>query len=144
MVIKGVNFWSFLFASQMAGWIMFLVDEVFSGWFGLFGLFPGLKSPEWIIQHQIDSTLFAIPFCSSCRLRQATRWRAYQRIDLRLWLARIRYCPFLYRNGRGFKVVSAYAGHSYGLPLSAPSDIRGCYRFPVQSSRKRLDEFDQG
>ena len=62
MVIKGVNFWSFLFASQMAGWLMFLVDEIFAGWFGLFGLFPGLKSPAWIIHHQIDSTLFAIPF----------------------------------------------------------------------------------
>ncbi len=62
MVIKGVNFWSFLFASQMAGWLMFLVDQIFSGWFGLFGLFPGLKSPAWIIQHQVDSILFSIPF----------------------------------------------------------------------------------
>ncbi len=61
-MIRGVNFWSFLFASQMAGWLMFLVDHIFSGWFGLFGLFPGLSSPSWIIQHQVDSILFSIPF----------------------------------------------------------------------------------
>ena len=61
MVIKGVNFWSFLFASQMGGYAMMILDEVYAKWFGLFGLFPGIKDPAWFIHHQIDSTLFAIP-----------------------------------------------------------------------------------
>jgi len=61
MVIKGVNFWSFLFASQMGGYTMMILDEVYAKWFGLFGLFPGIKDPAWFIHHQIDSTLFAIP-----------------------------------------------------------------------------------
>ncbi len=61
MVIKGVNFWSFLFASQMGGYAMVLLDGVYSKWFGLFGMFPGLKDPAWFIHHQIDATLFSIP-----------------------------------------------------------------------------------
>jgi len=61
MIIKGVNFWSFLFASQMGGYAMVLLDEVYAKWFGLFGLFPGLSNPAWFIHHQIDATLFAIP-----------------------------------------------------------------------------------
>jgi len=61
MVIRGVNFWSFLFASQMGGYAMVLLDEVYAKWFGLFGLFPGLSNPAWFIKHQIDATLFAIP-----------------------------------------------------------------------------------
>ncbi|MFN3813689.1 MAG: hypothetical protein ACK4SM_03600 [Aquificaceae bacterium] len=61
MVIKGVNFWSFLFASQMGGYAMVLLDGVYSKWFGLFGMFPGLKDPAWFIHHQMDATLFTIP-----------------------------------------------------------------------------------
>ena len=30
MVIKGVNFWSFLFASQMGGYAMMILDEVYA------------------------------------------------------------------------------------------------------------------
>ena len=60
-VIKGVNFWSFLFASQMGGWAMVVLDEVYAKWFGLFGLFPGIKDMKWVFHHQMDATLFAIP-----------------------------------------------------------------------------------
>jgi len=60
-VIKGVNFWSFLFASQMGGWAMVVLDEVYAKWFGLFGLFPGIKDMKWVFHHQVDSTLFSIP-----------------------------------------------------------------------------------
>jgi uncharacterized membrane protein len=60
--MKGVNFWSFIFASQVGAYAMVLLDEVYAGWLGLFGLFPGLKDPAWFIHHQIDGTLFAIPF----------------------------------------------------------------------------------
>ena len=61
MVIKGVNFPSFLFASLMGGWAMVVLDEVYANWFGLFGVFPGTKDPMWLIKHEIDSVLFAIP-----------------------------------------------------------------------------------
>jgi hypothetical protein len=60
--MKGVNLWSFIFASQVGAFAMVLLDQEYAGWFGLFGLFPGLKDPAWFIQHQIDGTLFAIPF----------------------------------------------------------------------------------
>ncbi|MFN3265179.1 MAG: hypothetical protein ACK42C_09810, partial [Aquificaceae bacterium] len=60
-VMKGVNFWSFLFASQMGGWAMVVLDMVYAGWFGLFGVFPGTKDWGWVLKHQIDATLFAIP-----------------------------------------------------------------------------------
>ncbi len=53
-VIKGVNFWSFLFASQMGGWAMVVLDMVYAGWFGLFGIFPGTKDWGWVLKHQID------------------------------------------------------------------------------------------
>ncbi|WP_041434092.1 hypothetical protein [Thermocrinis albus] len=36
--MKGINFWSLLFASQAGGYCMGLVDEVMAGWYGLFGL----------------------------------------------------------------------------------------------------------
>jgi len=61
MVIRGVNFWSFLFASLMGGWAMVVLDEVYAKWFGLFGVFPGIKDPGWVVKHQIDAVLFAIP-----------------------------------------------------------------------------------
>ncbi len=60
-VIRGVNFWSFLFASQMGGWAMVILDQVYARWFGLFGVFPGIKDPAWLFKHQVDATLFAIP-----------------------------------------------------------------------------------
>ncbi len=60
-VIRGVNFWSFLFASQMGAWAMIVLDMVYAGWFGLFGLFPGTKDWGWVLKHQIDGALFAIP-----------------------------------------------------------------------------------
>ncbi len=60
-VIRRVNFWSFLFASQMGGWAMVVLDEVYAKWFGLFGLFPGIKDMKWVFHHQVDSTLFSIP-----------------------------------------------------------------------------------
>ncbi|SHK22909.1 hypothetical protein [Thermocrinis minervae] len=56
-----INLPSFIFASQMGGYAMVLLDEVYAKWFGLFGLFPGIKNPAWFIHHQIDATLFAIP-----------------------------------------------------------------------------------
>ncbi len=59
-VIRGVNFWSFLFASQMGGWAMVVLDEVYAKWLGLFGLFPGVKDLHWLLHHQLDSTLFSI------------------------------------------------------------------------------------
>jgi hypothetical protein len=59
--MRGVNLLSFIFASQMGGYAMVLLDGVYAKWFGLFGLFPGLKDPAWFIHHQIDATLFAIP-----------------------------------------------------------------------------------
>jgi hypothetical protein len=58
---KGANLWNFIFASQMGGYAMVLLDGVYAKWFGLFGLFPGLKDPAWFIHHQLDATLFAIP-----------------------------------------------------------------------------------
>jgi hypothetical protein len=58
---KGANLWNFIFASQMGGYAMVLLDGVYARWFGLFGLFPGLKDPAWFIHHQLDATLFAIP-----------------------------------------------------------------------------------
>ncbi|MEZ0360814.1 MAG: hypothetical protein ABWK04_02790 [Hydrogenobacter sp.] len=59
--MRGLNLWSFIFASQMGVYAMVLLDGVYAKWFGLFGLFPGLKDPAWFIHHQIDATLFAIP-----------------------------------------------------------------------------------
>ncbi len=59
-VIRGVNLWSFLFASQMGGWAMVVLDEVYAKWLGLFGLFPGVKDLHWLLHHQLDSTLFSI------------------------------------------------------------------------------------
>ncbi len=59
--MNGVNLWSFIFASQMGASAMVLLDEMYAGWFGLFGLFPGFKDPAWLIHHQIKGTLFAIP-----------------------------------------------------------------------------------
>ena len=58
---KDANLWNFIFASQMGGYAMVLLDGVYAKWFGLFGLFPGLKDPAWFIHHQLDATLFAIP-----------------------------------------------------------------------------------
>ncbi|MGB9874495.1 MAG: hypothetical protein ACPLRS_05965 [Hydrogenobacter sp.] len=60
-MLKGANLLNFVFASQMGGYAMVLLDEVYAKWFGLFGLFPGLKNPTWFIHHQLDATLFAIP-----------------------------------------------------------------------------------
>ncbi len=60
--MKGVNFWSFIFASQVGAYAMVLIDEMYAKWFGLFGMFPGFKDPVWVIFHQINGTLFAIPF----------------------------------------------------------------------------------
>lgn len=57
-MLKGDNLMNFIFASQMGGYAMVLLDKVYAGWFGLFGLFPGLKL---FIHHQLDATLFAIP-----------------------------------------------------------------------------------
>lgn len=74
-MLKGANLVNFIFASQMGGYAMVLLDEVYAKWFGLFGLFPGLwffhhpfVAPwfidhpfVWFIHHQLDATLFAMP-----------------------------------------------------------------------------------
>jgi hypothetical protein len=41
---------------------MYLIDELFAGWFGLFGLFPGLKDPP-----------FCRPLCPAVDLFKAPR-----------------------------------------------------------------------
>jgi uncharacterized membrane protein YagU involved in acid resistance len=68
--IKNVNFPSFLFASLIAGYAMLLVDYVFSGWFGFFGLYHypnssiGLSNPFWTIRHEVQSIIFSIPYAT--------------------------------------------------------------------------------
>jgi len=66
--VKGVNFPSFLFASLIAGYAMLLVDYVFSGWFGFFGLYHypdsriGLSNPFWTLKHEVQSIIFSLPY----------------------------------------------------------------------------------
>ncbi|MEZ0361865.1 MAG: hypothetical protein ABWK04_08260 [Hydrogenobacter sp.] len=66
--IKNVNFPSFLFASLIAGYTMLLVDYVFSGWFGFFGLYHrpdshiGLSNPYWTLKHEVQSVIFSLPY----------------------------------------------------------------------------------
>ncbi len=70
MVIRDVNFGSFLFASLIAGYVLALVDYIFQGWFGLFGLFHhkgspiGLGNPYWTLRHEIQSVIFSIPYAT--------------------------------------------------------------------------------
>jgi hypothetical protein len=62
MVVKGINFRSLVFAGFAAGYLMYFVDHWFAGFLGLFGLFPGTSNPWWMLEHHIDSILFALPF----------------------------------------------------------------------------------
>ncbi|NIW79965.1 MAG: hypothetical protein GWN16_11120 [Calditrichae bacterium] len=60
--IKNINFGSLVIASLAGGWMMYFVDKWFAGFLGLFGLFPGMGSWEWMLGHHVESIIFAIPF----------------------------------------------------------------------------------
>lgn len=60
--IKGIDLGSLVVAGFVAGWMMYFIDHYFNGLFGLFGMFPGLNNPGWMIKHHIESIIFAIPF----------------------------------------------------------------------------------
>lgn len=75
--VKGINFWSMVFAGFTAGYLMYFVDFWFNGTLGLFGVFPGTADPWWMITHHVDSIvifglLFAWPAVYN-RLPR-TRW----------------------------------------------------------------------
>ncbi|MEJ2722241.1 MAG: hypothetical protein P8181_14065, partial [bacterium] len=55
-------FRSIVFAGFAAGYLMFFLDMWFSGLFGLFGIFPGTSNAWWMLQHHIDSIIFALVF----------------------------------------------------------------------------------
>jgi len=63
MTLKGINFKSLLVAGFVAGWMMYFVDHWFGGLFGsMFGMFPGTSNWGWMVKHEIESIIFAIPF----------------------------------------------------------------------------------
>jgi hypothetical protein len=62
MAIKGIHFKSLVLAGVVAGYIMFFVDKWFNGFLGLFGLFPGTSNPWWMLEHHLESILFALLF----------------------------------------------------------------------------------
>ncbi|WP_461829745.1 hypothetical protein [Aquifex sp.] len=74
-VIKGVNFLSYLFASFVAGYVMFGVDMMLDGFLGLFGtyefyvnllkelgLFKGYEDIAMVLGHQLNSMVLALFF----------------------------------------------------------------------------------
>ncbi len=75
--MEQVNLVSLLFAGFAAGYLMAFADEWLKGFLGLFGVFPGLENTRWLVFHQIDSILFAIPFA----------WWAGRSAYAPLWLA---------------------------------------------------------
>ena len=62
MVVKNVNFKSFLFASLVAGYMMYFADHWLKGFLGLFGMLPGTTSTWWFITHHAEAIIFALPF----------------------------------------------------------------------------------
>lgn len=62
MVVRGINFRSLVFAGFAAGYLMYFVDRWFAGFLGLFGAYPGTDSAWWMLEHHIDSILFALLF----------------------------------------------------------------------------------
>lgn len=62
MVLKKINFKSLLVAGFVAGWMMYFVDHWFAGFLGMFGMFPGTSNWGWMVKHEIESIIFAIPF----------------------------------------------------------------------------------
>ena len=74
-VIRGVNFPSYLFASFVAGYVMFGVDMMLDGFLGLFGtyefyvnllkelgLFRGYEDLAMVVGHQLNSMVLALFF----------------------------------------------------------------------------------
>lgn len=62
MTVRGINVKSLLFAGFVAGYLMFFVDKWFAGFLGLFGTFPGTSNPWWMLEHHIESIIFALLF----------------------------------------------------------------------------------
>jgi hypothetical protein len=62
MTVRGINVKSLVFAGLTAGYIMYFVDRWFQGTLGLFGAFPGTSNPWWMLEHHLDSILFALAF----------------------------------------------------------------------------------
>ncbi len=62
MTVKGINVKSLLFAGFVAGYLMYFIDRYFAGFLGLFGAFPGTSNTWWMIEHHIDSIIFALIF----------------------------------------------------------------------------------
>lgn len=62
VTVRGINVKSLLFAGFTAGYIMFFVDKWFAGFLGLFGSFPGTSNPWWMLEHHIESIIFALLF----------------------------------------------------------------------------------
>lgn len=62
MTVKGINVKSLLFAGFVSGYLMYFIDKYFGGFLGLFGMFPGTDNLWWMIEHHIDSIIFALAF----------------------------------------------------------------------------------
>ncbi len=62
MTVKGINVKSLLFAGFVAGYLMYFVDKYFGGFLGLFGMFPGTSNIWWMVEHHVDSIIFALLF----------------------------------------------------------------------------------
>jgi hypothetical protein len=60
--IKGINFKSVVPAGFIAGYLMFFIDYWLTGFLGLFGYFPGTSNAWWMLEHHIESIIFALVF----------------------------------------------------------------------------------
>lgn len=114
--IKNINFNSAVLAGFVAGYMMYFVDQKFAGFLGLFGMFSGIDSWRWLVMHQIDAIIFALPFA----------WPAiYHKLPDKGWLKGIVYgflfwLIFLFLLG----LIAGNLGATYFQQMS-PSSISG-------------------
>lgn len=81
MIIPRINVKSLLVAALIAAYGVYLVDNYFAGFMGLFGLYPA-EDGWWMFNHHAESILFALPFA----------WPVlYERLPGRRWLKGLTY-----------------------------------------------------